>query len=313
MLENSARKNKMKKKILSPLLTVGIMSLCISLEDAWASNSVEYVGIVNNSASIGTGTGNTNDDWTVTIGNGNTPTKVTQDGKTVISVNDNAKITVKADATVEGNSSPYNNGHFGSGPNVIEFNSNSTLNIEAGGTVQQLGTTNNGEAINAHGFGNTINNYGTIHSNNGAALWFQDVSTSNLDNDRNKVVNHGTISTSKGDGYNVFGSSRGSGGPGLVFENYGTVKGSLKFGNGNDSLLFGPGSKITGNVDGGSGTNDLTLDANSGESATLGGSVLNFSSLTKKGEGAWAILGSVPTIPGDLHPSSPVNGSLTGV
>ena len=313
MLENSARKNKMKKKILSPLLTVGIMSLCISLEDAWASNSVEYVGIVNNSASIGTGTGNTNDDWTVTIGNGNTPTKVTQDGKTVISVNDNAKITVKADATVEGNSSPYNNGHFGSGPNVIEFNSNSTLNIEAGGTVQQLGTTNNGEAINAHGFGNTINNYGTIHSNNGAALWFQDVSTSNLDNDRNKVVNHGTISTSKGDGYNVFGSSRGSGGPGLVFENYGTVKGSLKFGNGNDSLLFGPGSKITGNVDGGGGTNDLTLDANSGESATLGGSVLNFSSLTKKGEGAWAILGSVPTIPGDLHPSSPVNGSLTGV
>ena len=313
MLENSARKNKMKKKILSPLLTVGIMSLCISLEDAWASNSVEYVGIVNNSASIGTGPGNTNNDWTVTIGNGNTPTKVTQDGKTVISVNDNAKITVKADATVEGNSSPYNNGHFGSGPNVIEFNSNSTLNIEAGGTVQQLGTTNNGEAINAHGFGNTINNYGTIHSNNGAALWFQDVSTSSSDSDRNKVVNYGTISTSKGDGYNVFGSSRGSGGPGLVFENYGTVKGSLKFGNGNDSLLFGPGSKITGNVDGGGGTNDLTLDANSGESATLGGSVLNFSSLTKKGEGAWAILGGVPTIPGDLHPSSPVNGSLTGV
>ena len=313
MSENSVRKNKMKKKILSPLLTVGIMSLCISLEDAWASSPVEYVGTVNLPASIGTGPGNINDGWTVTIGNGSTPTKVTQDGKTVISVNDSATITVKGDATVEGNSSPYNNGHFGSGPNVIEFNSNSTLNIEAGGTVQQLGTTNNGEAINAHGFGNTINNYGTIHSNNGAALWFQDVSTSSSDNDRNKVVNYGTISTSKGDGYNVFGSSRGSGGPGLVFENYGTVKGSLKFGNGNDSLLFGPGSKITGNVDGGGGTNDLTLDANSGESATLGGSVLNFSSLTKKGEGAWAILGGVPTIPGDLHPSSPVNGSLTGV
>lgn len=74
MSENSARKIKWKEN-LSPLLTVGIMSLCISLEDAWASNSVEYVGIVNNSASIGTGTGNTNDDWTVTIGNGNTPTK----------------------------------------------------------------------------------------------------------------------------------------------------------------------------------------------------------------------------------------------
>ncbi|MCB8565884.1 autotransporter outer membrane beta-barrel domain-containing protein [Fusobacterium ulcerans] len=111
----------------------------------------------------------------------------------------------------------------------------------------------------------------------------------------------------------MFGSSRGNAGPGLVFDNYGTVKGSLKFGSGDDSLLFGPGSKITGNVDGGGGTNDLTLDANSGESATLAGSVLNFSSITKDGEGAWAILGSVPAVPSDPHPSSPINGSLKEV
>lgn len=313
MSENSARKNKMKKKLLSPLLTVGIMSICIPLEDAWASSPVDYVGTVNLPASIGTGKGTANDDWTVTIGNGSTPTKVTQDGKTVISVNDNAKITVKTDAAVEGNSNSNSEGHFNSGPNVIEFNSKSTLTIEAGGTVQQLGSTTNGEAINAHGFGNTIINNGTIHSNNGAALWFQDTSISVSVADRNKVVNHGTISTSKGDGYNVFGSSRGNAGPGLVFDNYGTVKGSLKFGSGDDSLLFGPGSKITGNVDGGGGTNDLTLDANSGESATLAGSVLNFSSITKDGEGAWAILGSVPAVPGDPHPSSPINGSLKEV
>lgn len=313
MSENSARKNKMKKKILSPLLTVGIMSICIPLEDAWASSPVDYVGTVNLPASIGTGKGTANDGWTVTIGNGSTPTKVTQDGKTVISVNDNAKITVKTDAAVEGNSNSNSEGHFNSGPNVIEFNSKSTLTIEAGGTVQQLGSTTNGEAINAHGFGNTIINNGTIHSNNGAALWFQDTSISVSVADRNKVVNHGTISTSKGDGYNVFGSSRGNAGPGLVFDNYGTVKGSLKFGSGDDSLLFGPGSKITGNVDGGGGTNDLTLDANSGESATLAGSVLNFSSITKDGEGAWAILGSVPAVPGDPHPSSPINGSLKEV
>lgn len=313
MSENSARKNKMKKKILSPLLTVGIMSICIPLEDAWANSPVDYVGTVNLPASIGTGKGTANDGWTVTIGNGSTPTKVTQDGKTVISVNDNAKITVKTDAAVEGNSNSNSEGHFNSGPNVIEFNSKSTLTIEAGGTVQQLGSTTNGEAINAHGFGNTIINNGTIHSNNGAALWFQDTSISVSVTDRNKVVNHGTISTSKGDGYNVFGSSRGNAGPGLVFDNYGTVKGSLKFGSGDDSLLFGPGSKITGNVDGGGGTNDLTLDANSGESATLAGSVLNFSSITKDGEGAWAILGSVPAVPGDPHPSSPINGSLKEV
>ena len=313
MSENSARKNKMKKKILSPLLTVGIMSICIPLEDAWASSPVDYVGTVNLPASIGTGKETANDGWTVTIGNGSTPTKVTQDGKTVISVNDNAKITVKTDAAVEGNSNSNSEGHFNSGPNVIEFNSKSTLTIEAGGTVQQLGSTTNGEAINAHGFGNTIINNGTIHSNNGAALWFQDTSISVSVADRNKVVNHGTISTSKGDGYNVFGSSRGNAGPGLVFDNYGTVKGSLKFGSGDDSLLFGPGSHITGNVDGGGGTNDLTLDANSGESATLAGSVLNFSSITKDGEGAWAILGSVPAVPGDPHPSSPINGSLKEV
>lgn len=313
MSENSARKNKMKKKILSPLLTVGIMSICIPLEDAWASSPVDYVGTVNLPASIGTGKETANDGWTVTIGNGSTPTKVTQDGKTVISVNDNAKITVKTDAAVEGNSNSNSEGHFNSGPNVIEFNSKSTLTIETGGTVQQLGTTNNGEAINAHGFGNTIINNGTIHSNNGAALWFQDTSISVSVADRNKVVNHGTISTSKGDGYNVFGSSRGNVGPGLVFDNYGTVKGSLKFGSGDDSLLFGPGSHITGNVDGGGGTNDLTLDANSGESATLAGSVLNFSSITKDGEGAWAILGSVPAVPSDPHPSSPINGSLKEV
>ncbi|AVQ26932.1 autotransporter outer membrane beta-barrel domain-containing protein [Fusobacterium ulcerans] len=313
MSENSARKNKMKKKILSPLLTVGIMSICIPLEDAWASSPVDYVGTVNLPASIGTGKETANDGWTVTIGNGSTPTKVTQDGKTVISVNDNAKITVKTDAAVEGNSNSNSEGHFNSGPNVIEFNSKSTLTIEAGGTVQQLGSTTNGEAINAHGFGNTIINNGTIHSNNGAALWFQDTSISVSVADRNKVVNHGTISTSKGDGYNVFGSSRGNAGPGLVFDNYGTIKGSLKFGSGDDSLLFGPGSKITGNVDGGGGTNDLTLDANSGESATLAGSVLNFSSITKDGEGAWAILGSVPAVPGDPHPSSPINGSLKEV
>lgn len=313
MSENSARKNKMKKKLLSPLLTVGIMSICIPLEDAWASSPVDYVGTVNLPASIGTGKETANDGWTVTIGNGSTPTKVTQDGKTVISVNDNAKITVKTDAAVEGNSNSNSEGHFNSGPNVIEFNSKSTLTIEAGGTVQQLGSTTNGEAINAHGFGNTIINNGTIHSNNGAALWFQDTSISVSVADRNKVVNHGTISTSKGDGYNVFGSSRGNAGPGLVFDNYGTVKGSLKFGSGDDSLLFGPGSKITGNVDGGGGTNDLTLDANSGESATLAGSVLNFSSITKDGEGAWAILGSVPAVPGDPHPSSPINGSLKEV
>lgn len=313
MSKKFIRKKELKKKVLYPLLTMSVMSICISSGNIWASEVKNVVGTVNESSSIGTGPVNANDNWTVTIGDGTTPTKVTQNGGTVISLNNDGNITVKANATVEGNNNSSGGGHFNSGPNVIEFNSNSKLTIEAGGTVQQLGSTNNGEAINAHGFGNTITNNGTIHSNNGAALWFQDTSVSGADADRNKVINYGTISTSKGDGYNVFGSSRSGGGPGLVFENYGTVKGSLQFGNGNDSLLFGPGSQITGNVDGGKGTNDLTLDANLGESATLAGSVLNFSTITKKGEGSWAILGGVPAVSGDIHPSSPINGSLKGV
>lgn len=286
------------------------LAICVT-----GSNSAECVGMVNNSASIGTGPLDVNNNWTVIIGNGSTPTQVTQNGNTVISLNNNADITVKGDALVQGSANSNTGGHFGSGPNVMEFNSNSTVTIDAGGTVQQLGTTTNGEAINAHGYGNTIINNGTIYSRNGAALWFQDTTTSGSTADRNKVVNYGTIATGKGDGYNVFGSSRGSSGPGLVFNNYGTVQGSLKFGNGDDSLLFGPGSRISGNVDGGGGTNDLTLDANNGESATLGGSVLNFSSITKIGEGSWAILGGVPAVPGDPHdPSpSPFTGSLKGV
>lgn len=278
------------------------------------SDYTDCVGTVNNSASIGTGQPGLDDDWTVMIGDGVTPTLVTQDGNTVISLYDDANITIRSQAVVQGDHpNTHTGGHFGSGPNVIEFNSHSTVTIEAGGAARQLGGTIDGEAVNAHGFGNSIINHGTIYSRNGAAMWFQDVRTSPSDAERNTVVNYGTIATGKGDGYNVFGSSRHAAGPGLVFNNYGTVKGSLKFGNGNDSLLFGPGSVITGNVDGGGGSNDLTLDANLGESATLSGSVRNFSSITKIGEGAWAILGQVPASTDDPHPSSPYTGTLKGV
>ena len=87
----------------------------------------------------------------------------------------------------------------------------------------------------------------------------------------------------------------------------------MRFGNGNDSLLFGATSKISGNVDGGGGTNDLTLNAGAGESATLGGAVANFSTITKTGAGGWAILGGVPSTPGDPNPSSPITGSLNNI
>lgn len=64
------------------------------------------------------------------------------------------------------------------------------------------------------------------------------------------------------------------------------------------TVCFWPlAQKITGNVDGGGGTNDLTLDANSGSQPHCG-SVLNFHP-SQKGEGAWAILGGVPAVSDD--------------
>jgi autotransporter-associated beta strand repeat len=271
-------------------------------------NPVYVFGTNSLAQSIGTGTENN-----IVVNVADSAFVSRQNGDTVISLYDYANITINKNATVQGNANSGGGGHFNSGPNVIEFNSHSTVTIQSGAVVQQLGSTTNGEAINAHGFGNNIVNYGTIHSANGAALWFQDTSTTGDYALRNTVTNYGTISTDKGDGYNVFGSSRGSGGPGLVFNNYGLVKGSLQFGNGNDSLLFGPGSQITGNVNGGGGTNDLTLDANAGQSATLQGSVKNFNSITKIGEGRWAILGQVPSQGGGEYPPSPINGALEGI
>jgi len=267
-----------------------------------SASPVLCTGTVSNTVSIGNGPDPAYDNWTVTIGDGVTPTLVNRtNGDTVISLHDQAAISLTAGSLVQGNSNSGGGGHYNTGPNVIEVNSRATINISAGATVEQLGSTTNGEAINVHGYGNVINNNGTIHSANGAALWFQDTTVNT--NYRNTVVNYGTISTAKGDAYNVFGSSMGSNGPGLNFQNYGTVQGSLRFGNGDDSLLFGTGSVITGNVDGGGGTNDLTLNAtNISDSATLGGAVANFSSITKTGAGSWAISGQVPyTDPNDPH------------
>ncbi|UQZ89918.1 hypothetical protein C4J81_12130 [Deltaproteobacteria bacterium Smac51] len=267
------------------------------------------------SASIGGGSGSGGDGYTITVGDGATTSILNATGGgTVISTHDNSVINIQNGASVQGNANTNSGGHYNSGPNVIEANSNNQINIAAGASVKQNGTTTNGEAINVHGYGNTIVNRGEIHSQNGAALWFQDVAVAGNDSQRNQVENYGTISTGKGNGYNVFGSSQGDSGPGLVFDNHGRVEGSLLFGKGNDSLTFGAGSVVTGNVNGGGGTNDLTLDADvAGPAGELYGSVLNFSSITKTGTGSWLIMGEVPVTPNDPHPSEPISGTLKGI
>lgn len=242
---------------------------------------------------------------------------------TVISYGNGATITVDQGAIVQGNANT-NNGdtNYGTGPNVIELNNSTKVYVN--GIVQQLGSTTNGEAINFHGSGNLleISKTGTVYSANGAAIWFQD--TNNGGGTDNKVVNYGTITTGRGAGFNVFGSSTSDASqPGLDFENYGQINGSLLFGGGDDKLTLGVDAAnsvaarptITGNIDGGGGNNTLILAAtNTTDSGVLQGAVKNFSTIRKTGAGVWLIMGQVPvTDPNDPHPSSPIKGSLANV
>ena len=54
-----------------------------------------------------------------------------------------------------------------------------------------------------------------------------------------------------------------------------------------------PGSIITGGFNGGGGTNSLTLTGEAGSSDTLPGTIRNFQSLIKTGDGKWTLSGSV--------------------
>ncbi len=95
-----------------------------------------------------------------------------------ISMGDNATITLGSNTLVQNNatsgSGTNGNGLWNTGKNTIEFGSFGNLTIGTGAVVQSLGTSNNAEAINVMGIGNTITNFGTITSRSGAAIWFED-------------------------------------------------------------------------------------------------------------------------------------------
>lgn len=239
---------------------------------------------VGNNTAISFGSGTASTQGTITIGN--------------IPVTPPVSPTDPVVTTYVQNEAVSGDGHYpGSGKNTIEADSYYDIKIGSDAAVMANGSQTNGEAINVMGYGNTIENYGVIHSQNGAALWFQDTSTSSNPAERNHIENYGIISTGKGDTYNVFGSSMASSGPGLIFDNYYKVIGSLKFGNGNDSLLFYTGSSVTGVVDGGGGTNDLTLDSsNAVPGDVLKNMVKNFSTITKTGTGIWEISGQLQNV-----------------
>jgi len=239
-------------------------------------------------------------DQTTTVGTGKTNNNVTVEvqpnavinvtagtPRDAISLGDNATINIRSGAKVWNNTGTGSSGRFGTGPNTIEINQGGTILIEAGASVIKTGSVSNGEAINVHGAGNRITNFGTIQATDSAAIWFEDQTAIGP---KNIVDNYGSIIQTQG--RDVMGTS---GGAGIQFYNQtgGRVQGNLVFAGGNDELFLYANSLITGNIDGGGGTNDLTLQGAAGSQDVLAGYVKNFSTLTKDGQGQWIMSGSL--------------------
>ncbi|ASV83763.1 outer membrane autotransporter barrel domain protein [Ochrobactrum quorumnocens] len=229
------------------------------------------------------GTGRTNNNRTVEVQSG---AQINTINANAISIGDGGTITVRNGGSVTNSSTPSGSGLFGTGPNTIEFGSNGQLIVEQGGQVIANGTNTRAEAVNVHGFGNTIINRGLIQGQSSAAIWFEDQVTGA----KNTVDNYGTIQ--KLGGGSVIGTN---GGAGINFINRtgGQVVGDLSFAGGNDTLTFEPDSVVTGNINGGGGINDLILQGILGSSDTLAGALRNFTTLTKNGDGLWTVSGSL--------------------
>ena len=127
---------------------------------------------------------NVNANAQVSVGNGN-----------AISLGNNAIITLDQNALVQ-NSATSGAGLWSAGNNTVEFGSNGTLTIAQGAAIRAIGSQGNGEAINVMGSGNRITNRGTIATNSGAAIWFEDRSVGAA----NVVDNYGVIQTGRKQG-----------------------------------------------------------------------------------------------------------------
>lgn len=238
--------------------------------------------------------------WTATIGTGRDPandnqTVIIESGATVstadanaISLHDGAAITVRDGGTVT-NQTVWDGpgGLYNTGLNTIEVNSNSTIIIERGGSVIKTGDQMNAEAINVHGSGNRITNYGLISAEWSAALWFQDETTGVA----NVVDNYGVITRVEGGA--LIGTGSFSPDTGIVMINRpdALLHGDLTFGYGDDQLHIWAGSTIDGAIDGGDGRNRVFLNGDAGTSDQLAGHLPNFQELIKEGAGQWTITG----------------------
>lgn len=191
--------------------------------------------------------------------------------------------------------------YSGKAHNVIEFRSNTILNIYDGAYVYAGGTDKSSEPINIIGGGNTVNiKAGAIvESVTACAFWldYEDLNNSqdNVINNAGKII-AGTILGGRAIG--VSGPNIGN----LKFTNQsgGYVEGDLIFDKGNDTLILETGSTIVAKggvndavIDGGLGTNAFILSGAVETEDTLTYTVSNFQSLTKEGKSKWTLSKSI--------------------
>ncbi|QII85076.1 autotransporter outer membrane beta-barrel domain-containing protein [Bordetella hinzii] len=204
-------------------------------------------------------------------------------GRGPVYLGNDATITLQSGASITNFQSA--NTSLDGGPNAITVNNNSLITVEEGASIISRGpnTTPFGETINYFGAGNTLINRGLIQNQSGAAIYFEGLSAG----PKNVIDNYGTIETLRN------GSVIGSGGidPGIIIRNQtgGRIVGNLNFGSGSDELTLYTGSTITGSITGGGGTNTLTLAGDGGTSDTFSSNISGFGTLTKTGDSTWTL------------------------
>ncbi|CAM4360189.1 autotransporter-associated beta strand repeat-containing protein [Bordetella muralis] len=173
---------------------------------------------------------------------------------------------------------------------TVQVGAGGNLSIATGASVSVTGQQT--KAVNVIGGGNTITNSGTLSSDQMPAIWFDTGSGST----KNVINNNGTITTgvinSDGSLGSVIGSAHDID---VEFNNNftGVINGSVIFAGGNDNLDLDPGSKITGDIDGGQGNNQLFLGSDINSQDTLTSNVKNFQTLFAKGPGTWTMSGNI--------------------
>ncbi|MGJ7507098.1 autotransporter outer membrane beta-barrel domain-containing protein [Variovorax sp. GT1P44] len=267
---------RVRSTAVQAAVAIALLGLAGGASAACSSSGNVFTCDTNGTATapVGTGTG-TPDHTSVIVQPG---AVISAGGLPAISMGDNSNILIQANARAENNAPGNTNGYYGTGANTIEFRTGNTLTIEQGAKVLSNGVAGNAEAINPIGTGNMVINNGEIRSQaGGAAFWFESSTGSNT------IVNGATgIIEYKGGAGNIMGVS---GTMALNFTNKGQLLGSLNFANGDDVLRVYDGSSISGTINGGGGSNLLTLNGTG--TGTFNQTISNFQTLVKNDTGTW--------------------------